>query len=275
MRCAFSGGADSSALVALATAAGLEVTALHVNHHSRPESDDEASRAAGIAEQLGVTFRSIDAPLTDGPNFEARARAARRAALGADALTGHTADDQAETLLLALLRGSGATGLSAMRAGFTRPLLGLRRRDTRALCAALEIEPVQDPSNADLRFRRNRVRHEVLPLLDQVAERDVVPLVARTAALLGADDELLGELAGALDPTDAIALTAAPLPLARRAVRSWLSVEGYPPDAAAVARVLDVAAGTFAACEVAGVGRVRRSRQRLVLDPDRRPMAGR
>ena len=100
--------------------------------------------------------------------------------LGPDALTGHTADDQAETVLLALLRGSGATGLSAMRPGGRHPLLALRRRDTRLLCAALQLDPVDDPTNADLRFRRNRVRHELLPLLDAIAERDVVPLLVRS-----------------------------------------------------------------------------------------------
>lgn len=269
MSCAFSGGADSSALVALAVSAGLEVTAHHVNHRSRPESDDEATAARRIAERLGVGFVSTVAPVPSGPNFEARARAVRRSVLGADVLTGHTADDQAETLLLALLRGSGATGLSAMTAGPTHPLLGLRRRETRALCAALGIEPVQDPSNTDVRFRRNRVRHEVLPLLDEIARRDVAVLAARSADLLGADDRLLNELAAAIDASDAIALSSAPLPLARRAVRSWLTVDGYPPDAAAIARVLDVAAGGSAACEVAGIGRIRRSRQRLLIEPDR------
>ena len=271
MSCAFSGGADSSALVALAVSAGLDVTAHHVNHRSRPESDDEAIAAEQIAARLGAAFVSSVAPVASGPNFEARARAARRSVLGPDVLTGHTADDQAETLLLALLRGSGATGLSAMATGPTHPLLGLRRHETHALCAAFEIDPVDDPSNADPRFRRNRVRHEVMPLLDEIAERDVVALATRSADLLGADDRLLNELAAAIDATDAIALSGAPLPLARRAVRSWLSVDGYPPDAAAIARVLDVAAGRSGACEVAGIGRIRRSRQRLLIESDRTP----
>jgi tRNA(Ile)-lysidine synthase len=216
-----------------------------------------------------VAFRRTRAELDDGPNFEARARAVRHDLLGPDALTGHTADDQAETVLLALLRGSGATGLSAMRPDGRHPLLGLRRRETRQLCAALQLDPVEDPTNTDPRFRRNRIRHELLPLIDSVAERDVVPLLVRSADLLGDDDRLLDELAGAIDPTDARALSAAPLPLARRAIRAWLSVGGYPPDAAAVARVLDVATGIRAACEVAGVGRIRRSHQRLSIEPVR------
>jgi len=91
--------------------------------------------------------------------------------------------------------------------------------------------------------------------------------MVRSADLLGDDDRLLDELAGSIEPTDARALAAAPLPLARRAIRAWLSIDGYPPDAAAVARVLEVATGCRAACEVAGVGRVRRSHQRLSVEP--------
>ncbi len=253
--------------MALAAAAGLDVTAVHVHHGIRPGADDDAATAERIAQRLGVAFRCEHAGLDDGPNLEARARASRRALLGPGALTGHTADDQAETVLLALLRGSGATGLSAMRADAHHPLLALRRHDTRSLCTALNLEPADDPTNADPRFRRNRIRHELLPLVEAIAERDVVPLLTRTAELLGDDDRLLDELARSIDPTDARAIADAPLPLARRAIRAWLSVEGYPPDAGAIGRVLDVAAGTHAACEVAGVGRVRRSQQRLSVEP--------
>lgn len=243
------------------------MTAIHVHHGIRDDADAEAETAERIARRLGVSFRCERADLEDGPNFEARARTARRLLVGVDALTGHTADDQAETALLALLRGSGATGLSAMRPGHRHPLLALRRRDTRSLCDALGLDPVDDPTNADPRFRRNRIRHELLPLIDSIAERDMVPLIARTAELLGDDDRLLDELATTIDPTDARALAAAPVALARRAIRSWLSVDGYPPDTAAVTRVLEVATGARRACEVAGVGRVRRSHQRLSIDP--------
>jgi tRNA(Ile)-lysidine synthase len=264
--CALSGGADSSALVALAIAAGLEVTAVHVHHGHRSDADRHAEAAERIAHRLGAVFRCAHARLDDGPNFEARARAARRRLIGTDALTGHTADDQAETVLLALLRGSGATGLSAMDRDERHPLLALRRSETRELCAVLELDPVDDDSNRDPRFRRNRVRHEMLPLADSIADRDTVPLLVRAADLLRSDDALLDELARGIDPTDARALAAAPPSLARRAVRRWLTIDGYPPDAAAVERVLGVAAGTASACEIAGVGRVRRSNQRLIID---------
>ena len=95
----------------------------------------------------------------------------------------------------------------------------------------------------------------------------MVTLLHRTTGLLRDDDALLDELSLALDPTDARALAAAPVSLARRAVRRLLTVDGYPPDAAAVSRVLAVAFGEAAACEVTGVGRVQRSSQRLRIVP--------
>jgi tRNA(Ile)-lysidine synthase len=129
------------------------------------------------------------------------------------------------------------------------------------------IQPVHDPSNDDRRFRRNRVRHELLPLLDVIAERDVAAVLTRQADHLRADAQLLDLLARAVDPTDALALAAAPEPLAARAVRRWLrhGPEQHPPDAGTVARVLAVARGDAIACEV-GAGRaVRRTGQRLRL----------
>ncbi len=225
------------------------------------------------AQQLGAMFRSLRVVVQPGPNLEARARAARYGVLPSDVCTGHTADDQAETVLLHLLRGSGTRGLAGMRAGLDhpgvrRPILGLRRSETVALCTTLELTVVTDPSNNDPRHRRNRVRAEVLPLLSDVAERDIVSILARQAQLLREDDDLLDQLAAGLDPTDAVALTGAPPALARRAVRAWLSCAdplGRPPNSATVQRVLDVAAGVGVACEVPGGARVARSHQRLTI----------
>jgi tRNA(Ile)-lysidine synthase len=258
--CAVSGGADSLALLVLAAAAGCDVTAVHVDHALRPGSATEADAVRGAAERYGARFRAERVRVDPGPNLEARARAARRAALGPGALTGHTADDQAETVLLNLLRGASLDGL----AGFdpaTRPIRRLRRAETQALCAAEGLVPFVDPSNTDPAFRRNRVRHEVLALLDDVAQRDVVPVLARQAELLREDALLLDELAAAIDPTDAAALASAPAALARRAVRAWLRSgdELHPPSAAAVERVLAVARGEVVACEIDGGRRVARS----------------
>jgi tRNA(Ile)-lysidine synthase len=267
--CALSGGADSVALVVLAVAAGLEVEAVHVDHGLRTDSGRDAAIAEAAARQAGASFRRVDVAIADGANVEARARAARYAALPPGVLTGHTADDQAETVLLQLLRGAGIDGLSGIAPGPTRPLLALRRRETRGLCAALGIDVADDPTNADTRFRRNRVRHELLPLLDAIADRDLVPVLTRQADLLRAERVLLDELAAALDPTDARTLAAAPLALARRATRRWLAGDGYPPDAATVERVLAVARGEASSCDLTGGRRVERSRQRLrIVEPE-------
>jgi tRNA(Ile)-lysidine synthase len=250
-------------MVALAIEAGCDVTAVHVHHGLRPCADLDAEVARTIAAQLGADFRLTHVDVDTGPNLEARARHARRAALGPDAMTGHTADDQAETMLLALLRGTGATGLGGIGPGWRHPILALRRTETRALCERLGLDIAEDPSNDDRRFRRNRLRHEALPLLDDIAERDVTILLNRTADLLRADDQFLDELAAHVDPTDAAALAAAPSVLGSRAIRQWLEHEGYPPDTDAVRRVLAVASGAVAACELAGGRRIERHGNRL------------
>lgn len=270
--CAVSGGPDSLALLALAVQAGCAVTAVHVDHGLRSGSAEEAEVVRRASERFGARFRAERVVVAAGPNLEARARAARYAALPPEALTGHTADDQAETVILNLVRGAGLDGLAGMGPG-RRPLRGLRRRETAALCASLGLEPVIDPSNLDPSIRRNRVRHEVVPLLDAIAEREVVPVIARQADLVRADVRLLDELAGAIDPTDAAAVAAAPAPLGRRAVRQWLRTAGpggaerYAPSAAATERVLAVARGDAVACELAGGWRVARSQGRLRVEP--------
>jgi tRNA(Ile)-lysidine synthase len=269
--CAFSGGADSTALLLLALTAGCTARAVHVDHRLRPESAAEATVAVALAGRLGVPCDVIVVDITGGPNLEARARAARQAALPAGALTGHTADDRAETMLINLLRGTGLDGLTAMGPSATRPLLALRRWETRALCESAGLAPIEDRSNDDRRFVRNRVRAELLPLMDDIAGRDVVGLLERTASVLADDAELVGAGTEAIDPTDARALAAARPALARRAIRHWLatsSSSGYPPDRAAVERVRLVALGEHRACEIAGGVRVERHRQRLRIVGD-------
>jgi tRNA(Ile)-lysidine synthase len=267
--CAVSGGADSLALLALAAAAGCRPTAIHVDHGLRPGSDGEAEVVRAAADRFGAAFEGVRVTVPPGPNLEARARAARYAALPPGVLTGHTADDQAETVLLNLLRGAGLDGLAGMDSP-GHPLLGVRRWETRELCRGLQVAWIEDRSNTDPAYRRNRVRAELLPLLDDIGERDVVPVVARQAAVLRAEAELLDALAAGLDPTDGRALAAAPLPLSRRAVRRWLtapSPTGHPPDLATVERVLDVARGRARAADVGGGRRVVRSRGRLRIEP--------
>jgi tRNA(Ile)-lysidine synthase len=297
LTCAVSGGPDSLALLVLAVAAGCRVTAVHVDHGLRPGSAAEADVVAEAAARFGAAFRRERVVVPDGPNLEARARAARFAVLPPSVATGHTMDDQAETVLLNLLRGAGLDGVGAMPPGPEHPLLALRRTETTGLCAAVGLTPVTDPSNDDRRHLRNRVRHELLPLLADLGRRDPVPLLARQAAVAREDTTLLDILAAEAvpDPADAVALSAAPRPLARRAVRRWLrgsaataaaggragtdragtdraggdraGGDRHPPSLAEVERVLAVAAGRAVGTELAGGVRVHRTAQRLVIDP--------
>jgi tRNA(Ile)-lysidine synthase len=266
--CAVSGGADSLSLLVLAVASGCEATAVHIDHGLRAGSEDEAAIVAGAARRFGAGFRSERVAVGEGPNLEARARAARRKILGPDAATGHTADDQAETVLANLLRGAGVSGLAAMRAGPRHPLLGLRRSETVSLCRLLGLAPVNDPSNDDPRFVRNRVRHELLPLCSAIAGRDVVPVMARQAAVLGGDADILDAVASLVDPESAAALAAAPVAVGRRSVRHWLTGHGpHPPPLDAVDRVLEVARKNRRATQVPDGRTVRRSHGRLSAVP--------
>ncbi len=266
--CAVSGGADSLALLALAVEHGLEVTAIHVDHGLRAGSEREADLVEACAREVGASFEARRVVVEPGPNVEARARAARYAVLPDDVLTGHTADDRAETVVLNLMRGAGTTGLIGMNViggpsgQVLHPLLHVRRHETRSVCAERSWVPFDDPSNADVGLLRNRVRHEVLPLLIEVAGRDLVEIVTRQADLVADDDALLDSLASTLDPTDARSIAAAPSSLARRAIRSWLTTD-HPPDAATVERVLAVARGEAVACEIPGGNRIQRKNQRL------------
>lgn len=262
--CAVSGGPDSMALLVLATAAGCRVTAIHVDHGLRDGSAAEADLVARAAERFGADFRAETVVVAPGSNLEARARSARYAVLGPDALTGHTADDQAETVLLNVLRGGALNGMSGMRR-HRHPLLGLRRADTHELCRVQAIEVVDDPSNRLPVHLRNRVRAELLPMMNEMSGRDLAPVLARQAGLWRDDADLLDELALAIDPTDARALAAAPVALARRAVRAWLTTD-HPPDLATVERVLAVARGESQACETNNGRRIGRHDQRLSLD---------
>jgi tRNA(Ile)-lysidine synthase len=149
--------------------------------------------------------------------------------------------------------------------GARRPLLAIRRSETVEVCRLAGFDPLDDPSNDDARFRRNRVRHELLPLLDRIAERDMVPVLARQAALAAEDAHLLDQLAAGIDPQDVGALRAAPPPLARRALRAWLrgGPGHHPPSSAELARIMEVVDGARRACEISGGRRISRRAGRL------------
>ncbi len=277
---ACSGGADSLALLALAAGAGCAAVAVHVDHGLRPGSDADFPIVAAAAERLGVAATRSRVTFAAGANLEARARDARYAALeqaraesGASVvLVGHTADDQAETVLLNLLRGSASAGLAAMAArqgAIVRPLLGLRRRDTLEICARLQFAPVVDPMNGDTRFRRVWLRREVLPLLEAGAHRDLRALLARQAEVMRDESDLLDALAtralaAAGDPPAVRELAALEPAIARRALRIWLG--GPPPALATIDSLLAVVAGERRAVELAGGRRVVRRGGRIVLE---------
>jgi tRNA(Ile)-lysidine synthase len=238
---ALSGGPDSLALTGIA-ASMRPTTALIVDHGLQPGSAAVAATAQHQAEQLGCVAAQVICVEVDGPGGpEAAARDARYRAL-ADArhdrpvLLAHTLDDQAETVLLGLGRGSGARSIAGMRPydpPWCRPLLGLRRELTHAACVELGVSAWDDPHNVDRRFTRSRLRHEVLPLLEAVLGGGVSEALARTATALRADTELIDSLidramntAATNDGLDARALTALPDPVRRGVIRNWLIAGG-------------------------------------------------
>ncbi len=265
--CGVSGGADSLALVILAVSAGLQVTAVHVDHQLRDNSAAEAELVESVAKRFGAQFQSLTVSVDpSGANLEERARTARREALGVGVLTGHTADDQAETVLLQLMRGAGVDGIAGMAPGPGKPLLALRRSETEAVCRQFQVSWFNDPSNEDRRFQRNRVRSELLPLMSQIADRDVVPLLARAAASAREAGAALAELLPRGEATDTRWLQTLSEAQCRLTVRAWLESEiGRPVSAAATDRVVAVVKHTARATELEGGWAVSRSNGQLVV----------
>ena len=238
---ALSGGPDSLALTAVA-ASMKPTTALIVDHRLQPGSGLVAATARDQATALGCVDAQVlcvEVGTAGGP--EAAARTARYRALDgargdAPVLLAHTLDDQAETVLLGLGRGSGARSIAGMRPcdpPWYRPLLGVRRSVTHAACAELGITPWQDPHNADRRFTRSRLRTEVLPLLEDVLGGGVAEALARTGTALREDTAALDELAqraladvGAGEGLDTARLAALPDAIRRRVIRGWLLAFG-------------------------------------------------
>jgi tRNA(Ile)-lysidine synthase len=208
-----SGGADSLALTAAAvfeaSRRAIEVVAVTVDHGLQDGSADAADAARRAASALGAAARvtRVEVDGTGGPEAAARdaryrtLRDAARAEGAAAVLTGHTLDDQAETVLLGLARGSGAASLQGMAAAsdldgvpLLRPLLGVRRETTRAACLALGLTPWDDPHNADPRFTRVRVRERVLPVMEAELGPGIAEALARTAEQLREDAAAFEEM---------------------------------------------------------------------------------
>jgi tRNA(Ile)-lysidine synthase len=249
---AFSGGGDSMALlhaaVALAEKRGLTICALHVNHRLRPDADADEAFCRRRAGEWGAAFAAaaLDPSAFTG-NLHDAARRARYAALArlaaAEALdvvlTAHTLDDQAETLLQRILRGSGPAGLAGIRERsgiFARPWLAVRRGALRDYLARHEIDWLEDPSNQNRRFLRARIRGELLPLLESVGGAKAPAALGRLAELAALEREALDEwtavdLANCRAGAGLSAHRLRELPPARRnlALRRWLRDRGLIP----------------------------------------------
>lgn len=250
---AFSGGPDSMALLDVLATLRYPILAAHLDHQLRSESAADAEFCAAFCRQRAIDVRVGRADVReraarDGAGIEDAARRERyaflrgvRDAVGARwIVVAHTQDDQAETVLLRLLRGSGPTGLAGMReksGDLLRPLLSVGREAVLDHLAARGLTPRQDSSNADLDFLRNRVRQELLPYLASRFNPSVRSTLARTAGLLAEQSELLEEQAGQLwarvarrDGASVIldrrALAEVPLALARLVVRRAFAETG-------------------------------------------------
>lgn len=213
---AVSGGLDSMTLLHLLRFGGaaplLPVHAAHLDHRMRAESGADAAWLAAVCDDWGVTchLRSAPTPVrTEAEGRELRyaffAEVARELGEGTVAMTAHTADDQAETVLFRIARGSGPRGLSGILPGrspsLVRPLLPFRRRELEAYAAAHDVPHREDPSNRDPRWTRNRIRHEILPALEAAvpgAAGALVALAETSRAESVALDALLDERIEAL-----------------------------------------------------------------------------
>jgi tRNA(Ile)-lysidine synthase len=296
---ACSGGADSLALAAAiafeAPRAGVPAGAVTVDHGLQQGSAERAEATAELLRKLGlapVDVLTVDVGTDGGP--EGAARTARLHALQAAAgdariALGHTLDDQAETVLLGLGRGSGPRSIAGMvderaavggqggGATWWRPLLGVRRATTRQACADQGLPVWDDPWNADPAYTRARLRAEALPLLEEVLGGGVAPALARTAALLREDLDALDALAAVeharlsrSDGLDARGAAVLPAALRRRVLRAWLRDGGVPDVQAVHLHAVDallVAWHGQGPVDLPGGAGVVRASGRLVLRP--------
>ena len=272
---AFSGGADSAVCAWAASRLRAPVRAVHIDH-GWPASAALRHAACEVTDHLGIGLTVIETEPHAGPSPEGQARVARYRALENDLtpgewlITGHTKDDQAETVLGNLLRGAGAAGLAGIprrRERIVRPMLDITRTETRELAALLGLPWIDDPTNWDISLRRNALRREVIPDLEARFNPSLRAGLTRLASVLADDERFLNEAAesvpvqvvGSTVRLPASLLATIPTPVAARAVRRALReiYHGHPGSAAEVATVLSVAHGSPPA-ELAGSVRVER-----------------
>ncbi len=267
---ALSGGADSAALAYLLGHPARRFRAVHVNH-GLPDSSKLERAARGIAGRLGVDLDVAAVAVPAGASAEGQARHARYESLsgqletGEWLLTAHTREDQAETVLMNLLRGSGPAGLAGIpvkSGSIARPMLGISRSETRELAVLADLPFYDDPANLDPANRRNVIRLEVLPGLEARFNPRLVESLARAATLTRSDEDYLQGQVGSvslLARGSSVAvpvggLAAVPRPVADRAVRGCLARVRPPHSgtAAEMAQIWAVASGERRSTLLAG-----------------------
>jgi len=270
---ALSGGADSAALTYLALRAGREVTTVHVDH-GLPHSPTMSSAAEAVAGALDVSSRTIPVEVERGPSLEEQARKVRYAALHAleaPVVTGHTRDDNVETVLMNLIRGTGVRGLGGIPAhrspNVYRPMLDVTRNETREIAVLAQLPFVDDPMNHDMSITRNRVRLVVLPHLREINPQ-VVEAVHRLARVARSETEFLDDLAaphvGSVIPISA--LLTLPTPIAERVLHQALEAHGIGATADRIARMWRVAMGESDRQDLAEGRRVTRDGALLAIE---------
>ncbi len=283
---ALSGGADSAVCAWIAVTKNPRVRAVHVDH-GWAESPRLEKAALAVSGSLGIELEVARPVLPSGASPEDQARRARYRALegalsaGETLLTGHTSDDQAETVLGNLLRGAGADGLAGIprrRGRIVRPMLDVSRSETRELAGLLGLPWIDDPTNLDSALRRNALRRELIPLLEGRFNPRLREALVRTAEVIAREVEYLERAAAAvrIESTESGVRLPAPLlstlpePVAARVVRRALRTvyEGHPGSGRDVAQVLSVAR-SGRPVEIAGGLRVDRQGVWLLLTESR------
>jgi tRNA(Ile)-lysidine synthase len=289
-----SGGRDSVALLHQLHAAGFrKLIVCHLDHGLRPESGEEVHFVEKFAAELGFEFvrkrEDIAARAKKGrKSLETAAREARYAFFARVArkrdcprlFLGHHADDQVETLLFNLFRGAGAGGLAGMSPMSTRtiegvalqisrPLLGTWREEIDAYITKHQLSFVEDVSNSDRKFTRNRLRHEIIPALEEAFGRDIRRAIWRSAEILRAEDELFADLLGSVAPElNVPSLAAEPVAMQRRRLHAWLKLHDVPDVGfAEVEAVRALLVGRPAKANLPGGWHARRRARRLFLEP--------
>ncbi len=277
---ACSGGADSIALAIVMRAWDIDFALAYIEHGLNPQTAECEVLVKNLANNLAVPFVTAHLDMSENntkSNIEATARSLRYSALEQlrithgynKIVTAHHLDDCAETFLINLVRGggSGMSSLAKERGNIVRPLLDWRKTELVELVESVGLEYFSDPMNDDPRFVRNRMRNEVLPLLNDIAQRDVTPLIARAAEHLRSDSEFLASSAVALwpkgEPSTRTLMELDPV-LRVHALRAWIT--GNPPSNEEMERILDVAEHTITSTQISGHRTIWRSGAVLYQD---------